>query len=407
MFQAFAAFFLFAGSVIVLPANIFAQSLETKVTLNSDGTATIVFQPAKPQDHVTVFTRNGKNIATLNWAALFEVTVNEQVLRNATKPEGIDIHSLISAIGTLKSGSKTLVEAQLPIAVVADNGRELKAGTKVYFGLNTLALSGTVAPVGAWGGDTVAIKNFNAKLEQRGVVGVEAPSERNEVASRRTHRDIHGQPRVGFDSGDVTNNGLGEKFLTSPTCSDKGGRFVMTSYFGRRAAHRTSNGRLSSTSHRGLDIAGAAGSSVVAAADGCVQKKLTNRKVGYGLSLFLEHADGYVSQYAHMRSFAQSRVMLQCKSGRGFRRGDTIGFVGATGNTTGNNLHFAVFKDGNAVDPKDHLMAEDNRDLSLSCETLKANIAAMTTSSGSDATMASNRTDTSPGGSEAKSQTVR
>ena len=66
---------------------------------------------------------------------------------------------------------------------------------------------------------------------------------------------------------------------------------------------------------------------------------------GYGNYVTIAHSDGtYSSLYAHCESICVS-------SGQYVTQGQTIGYVGTTGYSTGNHLHFEVHKNGNTVDP--------------------------------------------------------
>ena len=74
---------------------------------------------------------------------------------------------------------------------------------------------------------------------------------------------------------------------------------------------------------------------------------------GYGNYVIIYHgkmSDGntYSTLYAHMRSVATS-------AGKYVKQGELIGYVGTTGNSTGNHLHLEVWKGGskaNAVNPR-------------------------------------------------------
>ncbi len=95
--------------------------------------------------------------------------------------------------------------------------------------------------------------------------------------------------------------------------------------------------------HSGLDIAAPAGTRVVAAAAG--------RAIDIGSYFFLgetvmlDHGQGLISLYAHLRR-------AQVRSGQVVAAGSPIGEVGATGRATGPHLHFAVYLNGAAVDPR-------------------------------------------------------
>lgn len=91
--------------------------------------------------------------------------------------------------------------------------------------------------------------------------------------------------------------------------------------------------------HQGIDIMAPAGTPVVAAADGTVEK-LYFSKGGGGITLYQRSADGgWMYYYAHLRGYAPGIA-----EGRQVRAGETLAHVGDTGNAGAGNyhLHFAV-----------------------------------------------------------------
>ena len=104
--------------------------------------------------------------------------------------------------------------------------------------------------------------------------------------------------------------------------------------------------------HAGTDFAAPAGTPIYAAASGYVQVAGWSTG-GYGNYVIIYHgkmSDGntYTTLYAHMRSVATS-------AGKYVKQGELIGYVGTTGNSTGNHLHLEVWKGGskaNAVNPR-------------------------------------------------------
>lgn len=95
--------------------------------------------------------------------------------------------------------------------------------------------------------------------------------------------------------------------------------------------------------HAGLDIAGPVGTPVVAMAAGEVT--FAGTIADGAVVVEVEHAPGVLSTYAHLQPDPPVR------EGAVVVAGETIGFVGLTGITTGPHLHFAVFADGELVDP--------------------------------------------------------
>ncbi len=94
--------------------------------------------------------------------------------------------------------------------------------------------------------------------------------------------------------------------------------------------------------HAGLDLAAAAGTPIVAAADGKVLR--AGWTGGYGQAVEIVHSGGIETRYGHM-----SRIAAY--SGEVVHRGDVIGYVGSTGLSTGPHLHFEVMKNGRPVNP--------------------------------------------------------
>lgn len=108
--------------------------------------------------------------------------------------------------------------------------------------------------------------------------------------------------------------------------------------------------------HTGIDInINVKGKSVVAADDGVVIKsKAIRSKSGayrsYGECIMIRHSDGKVTLYAHMKEDSR-KVFVGDK----VQRGQTIGKVGSTGNSTGKHLHFEVQINGKPVNPFKYL----------------------------------------------------
>lgn len=94
--------------------------------------------------------------------------------------------------------------------------------------------------------------------------------------------------------------------------------------------------------HSGLDISTGPGNPVRATADGIVS--LSGWSGGNGNFVVLEHGHGFSSFYAHNR-------MNTVKVGQKVKRGDIIGYVGSTGNSTGPHVHYEIWQDGGHVNP--------------------------------------------------------
>ena len=101
--------------------------------------------------------------------------------------------------------------------------------------------------------------------------------------------------------------------------------------------------------HRGLDIDGYGryGEAVVAAASGQIVL-VTEQTWGLGNHVIIRHADGIETVYAHLSGF-------NVVQGQTVAQGEAIGFIGSTGYSTGDHLHFEVTINGIHVDPLIHL----------------------------------------------------
>jgi murein DD-endopeptidase MepM/ murein hydrolase activator NlpD len=98
--------------------------------------------------------------------------------------------------------------------------------------------------------------------------------------------------------------------------------------------------------HSGVDLADPQGTPILAAADG-IAYPLPDYQF-YGNHVLIQHAGGLSTVYGHM-------VRMNVGWGEVVRRGDVIGWVGSTGNSTGPHLHFEVRFVGVPVDPVPYL----------------------------------------------------
>ena len=96
--------------------------------------------------------------------------------------------------------------------------------------------------------------------------------------------------------------------------------------------------------HYGVDFSAPVGTPVHAVADGKVSKAGWNG--GNGKFVKIQHDAVYETGYSHLSSIAPS-----VRTGSGVKQGQVIGYVGATGLATGPHLHFAMYRNGEYVDP--------------------------------------------------------
>lgn len=94
--------------------------------------------------------------------------------------------------------------------------------------------------------------------------------------------------------------------------------------------------------HRGLDLTAPKGAPVYATGDGYVHMAYYSDT--YGQVVYLRHGFGYETRYAHLTKFI-------VKEGQKVQRGQVIGYVGTTGQSEANHLHYEVLLNGNQVNP--------------------------------------------------------
>jgi len=117
--------------------------------------------------------------------------------------------------------------------------------------------------------------------------------------------------------------------------------YTITSWFGYREDPFT--GEIAY--HSGTDIAAPEGTPILAAADGTVTiaNAIDSWGGGYGYHIKVKHNDTYDTLYAHCSSICVT-------VGQEVKQGEVIGYVGTTGNSTGNHLHFEVWQNGERTD---------------------------------------------------------
>ena len=97
--------------------------------------------------------------------------------------------------------------------------------------------------------------------------------------------------------------------------------------------------------HGGTDIGASYGSAIYAADSGTVVRSADGWNGGWGNYVMIDHGNGMQTLYAHMSSRAVS-------VGQTVSRGQTIGYVGSTGMSTGPHLHFEMYINGSRIDPQ-------------------------------------------------------
>lgn len=97
--------------------------------------------------------------------------------------------------------------------------------------------------------------------------------------------------------------------------------------------------------HNGIDFAGKPDSPIFVTADGVVRH--AGWVPSYGQAILVDHGFGYSTLYAHTTG-------MRVKAGDVVKRGEKIATMGSSGRSTGTHLHYEVWKDGQAVNPRDY-----------------------------------------------------
>jgi murein DD-endopeptidase MepM/ murein hydrolase activator NlpD len=96
--------------------------------------------------------------------------------------------------------------------------------------------------------------------------------------------------------------------------------------------------------HNGTDFAAPRGTPIMAAGAGIVER--ANRFGSFGNYIRIRHSNGYETAYAHLNGFARG-----IRAGARVQQGQTIGYVGTTGRSTGPHLHYEVHLNGRPTNP--------------------------------------------------------
>ena len=133
-----------------------------------------------------------------------------------------------------------------------------------------------------------------------------------------------------------------EEPATPPPSSDNGWRWpcayvMISSPYGNRSGGW----------HNGVDFANSRGTPIYASRSGTVTTA-RSLNYSYGKYIVINHGDGFSSLYAHMDYYVVNQ-------GDYVQQGQLIGYMGSSGNSTGNHLHFTIFLNGSDVNPMNYL----------------------------------------------------
>lgn len=117
----------------------------------------------------------------------------------------------------------------------------------------------------------------------------------------------------------------------------------ISSYFGKRKDPFTGKKKM----HKGVDVAGKSGSSVLATADGVVIR--AEKQNGYGKLIEIDHGYKLSTRYGHNKT-------ISVKVGDIVKQGQVIATMGSTGRSTGPHVHYEVLRNGKQVNPQKYII---------------------------------------------------
>ena len=126
----------------------------------------------------------------------------------------------------------------------------------------------------------------------------------------------------------------------------KNGYEYMTSKYGYRTYKM--NGQTINDFHQGIDLISAKYGTDYIVAFEAGKVVYAGYNGGYGNVVYIDHGNGYQTRYAHQK-------YLNVKVGDYVQKGDVLGYMGTTGNSTGNHVHFEVRINGNTVNPYEYV----------------------------------------------------
>lgn len=183
--------------------------------------------------------------------------------------------------------------------------------------------------IAATDGQPAIYSNFNPRLKNLATYSVEVAS-RSANAAQESEAEIAAEVSAVAPTS-VNGIPIDTEKMVWPTTATR-----ISSPYGKRGRGF----------HTGVDIDGDTGDPVYAAWTGKVIR--AGWSGGYGYCVDIEHADGSITRYAHMQTIlTQTGVIVN--------RGEQIGTVGATGNASGDHLHFEVRKAKATYSPLDYI----------------------------------------------------
>lgn len=188
------------------------------------------------------------------------------------------------------------------------------------------------------------ISSISGELEQTNQKLAELQAAAEEAARKQKEKEAAAAAAAAAKKNNGSSTGAGSSVVSgngtfTHPCP---GYSRISSTFGYRNAPLAG----ASTNHKGVDFAASTGTPIYAAASGTVTSAGYSGKAGN--LIIINHGNGLLTYYMHCNTIFVS-------AGQKVSKGQNIGQVGTTGNSTGPHLHFQVMNNGTPVNPMSYL----------------------------------------------------
>jgi septal ring factor EnvC (AmiA/AmiB activator) len=267
-----------------------------------------------------------------------EAMTRTSYLRVISQADRVNIESLDAAEVAVSAQRERLFEEQERLEAMLAEQEELLAEVEVLRESRALAAANAREQLQQLESEHDDLEADQARLEQ--LIRQKQEEARRE-AERRAAAEREAQRRAAAAQQTSSSSSSGST-STARTSAPSSSGFAwplcapVTSEYGPRW------GRM----HAGIDQGASTGTPIGASKAGTVI--FAGWQGGYGNLTLIDHHDGVVTAYAHQSRFAVG-------SGTSVSQGQTIGYVGNTGNSTGPHLHFETRVNGSAVNPRQYL----------------------------------------------------
>ena len=192
-------------------------------------------------------------------------------------------------------------------------------------------------------GDTFNVKYDVSKAANGDVVKIGNLLSASFKTAKKTYKIYRFKDNNYYnEKGETKKTGLDIKPL-----SMRGARISSLFGYRRHPIHKTMK------FHNGVDYAAPKGTAIYASGNGVVE--MAQYVNGYGNYVKIRHNGEYETAYGHMQGYAKG-----IKKGVRVRKGQVIGYVGSTGQSTGPHLHFEILRKGQRINPLKSNVATGN-----------------------------------------------